>query len=311
MQILSHLNETKMSSFKIQFIIFHRLLLENAIKSGHVVLTIRRRRKRAIVPSVAPSRQISHQESSQKIRSASIDGLCTKDLTCTSNCVSSDPASRARSLDDSNVPESVLIDDSNVDLNISSDDVFADSTTPSEKVTYVSLPHLRLHNNHVSQANGHLPHLLNKTENKFIQKVDTDFALENVVTKTTNDFTRPEFYLPRDDSDVFRQSSSTSTLVEETDSKTGSGRSSRNGSVESMGYLNIHGGQRPAGVSSINVTPIRRLAEKNLLRQAENLQHNKGDSLHAMSMSTFECESVIPSSPSSKVRFSQKDIHKI
>lgn len=76
--------------------------------------------------------------------------LSNNSLSYSTNCIPVDAWAGGRdhaSVDDdsyfvTNPPVSL----SSCDLNDSSDDVFADSTTPSDKVVYINLPHLRFHN---------------------------------------------------------------------------------------------------------------------------------------------------------------------
>lgn len=279
------------------------MLLEKAIKSGHVVLTIRRRRKRASGPPAVPARQTSLLQSFGRARSASSDDLCVQDLNCASpSGAVVDPNSRARSLDDSVLPESLPLEESNVDLNISSDDVFADSTTPCDKVTYINLPHLRFHKKSDVPSNGRLPDLVNTGLNKSDKRNNTISTTKDHIPwsgKTPDNSSQPDFILSRDDANTFTESSSTSTLVEESDGKMESSSSSRKESVESTGHQNTSVGQRLGEGTNTCSAPVK--TEPSLLRRTENVQHNSGDVIHRMSMSAHEWEIGLPNSPSSKV----------
>ncbi|XP_005093651.2 uncharacterized protein LOC101855086 [Aplysia californica] len=211
-------------------------ILENAIKSGHVVLTIRRRRKRAAVPPPLPTRQTSLVNSIPKVRSASTDGLNNVTPSAYQNCTTFDPGARARSLDDPDTPEPVSLEYANEDLNISSDDVFADSTTPEDRVTYINLPHIRFHQGvgPPQKANGHLPgpRTTGQSSSSDQQtvtgesRVHSTSAVEELVTwspETARSNKRPDFYVPGEETtggDLQRQSS-TSTLVDEVEGETG------------------------------------------------------------------------------------------
>ncbi|CAL1540871.1 unnamed protein product, partial [Lymnaea stagnalis] len=258
-----------------------RQLLQRAIKSGHVVLTIRRRRNRAAGPPPLPTRQTSLQESFQKIRSSSIDGLCSSENQVVQRSLEME--SRARSLDESSLPDPVSFEDVNVDLNISSDDVFADSNTPSDKVTYVNLPHLCFHKNH-THGGSHSQNLIT-AEN---EKKDDNGQL-SLLNNAVDDCQTTHFYLSGDDFDLHRQNSSSSTLVDEPDTKK---ISSGKECVESMGKTHTPNSR----------VPIKRFIGKIVQRQVDSSQQLKSDAnpcFLATNMSTFNTMGLTQSSTSS------------
>lgn len=280
------------------------MLLENAIKSGHVVLTIRRRRKRAAGPPAVPTRQTSLLQSPHRTWSASSDDLCSTELASVPNggfIASSN--TRTRSLDDSLLPEAVLLEDLNLDFNISSDDVFLDSATPHEKVTYANLPHLRFHKNKHIRTDGILPSVT-KGDSCKQDTTETISASEDVSScssKASDDSSRPEFFLPKGTNKLLRRCSSTSTLVEEFDRKVDSSSSSRKESVESTECTSVNVEQPMNDRTSDRVTSVLPTAVRSVLRQSENSQNQDSDAVRQMSMSTHDYDVDVPNSPSSKV----------
>ncbi|GFN83472.1 PDZ domain-containing protein 2-like [Plakobranchus ocellatus] len=311
-----------------------RLILQNAIKSGHVVLTLRRRRKRAVGPPAPPARQTPVLiDSGYRTRSASTDGLCTaspnSDRHRIRDAAGDISAARARSLDEADLPtQPVALADANEDLNISSDDVFVDSTAPCDPLTYANLSHLRyqipLHSSTECLADPELEQDFTATpaDEEGHQPARRSGQLHRRTASVDEGaHHRPHFFLNQNDigEDRVRQSSSTSTLV---DDESGPSSDSRRGSADSVGAAlasSAAAASKPpttfsAGPGgSSGQTHGRKLVERNLHRQRDNSQH-RGVMQHpdkpvsynpVMSMSTFVSEPVgtgLPSSPSSKKR---------
>ncbi|XP_076465979.1 uncharacterized protein LOC143297465 isoform X2 [Babylonia areolata] len=150
-----------------------RHLLTMAAQSGRVVMTLRRRRRKSAVPPPIPIRHTpSLQDSPSPYRRASSTErpLSNNAFSFSTDCIPHDafthnsrqgqgrdpwPGSRGHaSVGDDNDDEEVGFFGqhhqqpsslSSCELNDSSDDVFADSSTPSDKVVYINLPHLRFH----------------------------------------------------------------------------------------------------------------------------------------------------------------------
>ena len=265
-----------------------------------------------------------------RTRSASTDGLCSAGPEHNRHRPGAEAieasAARARSLDEADLPaEPTPLGDANEDLNISSDDVFLDSSASCDPVTYANLPHLRFQRPLHSSTEGLVdpegeegtsPSAPCPEESRQKQQRSGQYHRRTVSVDEVARH-KPQSFLAQDDKGDgrARQSSSTSTLVED---ESGQSSDSRRGSSESVG-LGGSAGSAPralatfgGGSSTSGHTPIRRLVEKNILRQGEQQQ---GGDMHqqknattgynpAMSMSTFGSESVgsgLPSSPSSKV----------
>ncbi|RUS79574.1 hypothetical protein EGW08_012668, partial [Elysia chlorotica] len=308
-----------------------RLLLQNAIKSGHVVLTLRRRRKRAVVPPAPPTRQTPVLHAiGYRTRSASTDGLCSagpEHPRIPGAAIHEVSAARARSLDEADLPaDSTPLGDANEDLNISSDDVFVDSSVSCDPVTYANLPHLRfqrarpLHSSTeglVDAEGEDTPSSTPSSEGH--QQPRSGQIHRRTVSVGEVARHKANYFVSQDDNGEgrVRQSSSTSTLVED---ESGQSSDSRRGSSESLGLGGSASNSSPKPLSTFSgglasgTTPIRRLVEKNILRQVGQKQRQEhshkqknpvaGYNL-AMSMSTFVSDSVgigLPSSPSSKKR---------
>ena len=303
------------------------MLLQNAIKSGHVVLTLRRRRKRAVGPPAPPTRQTPVLHAiGYRTRSASTDGLCSagpEQNRLAGAGINDVSASRARSLDEADLPaEPAALGDANEDLNISSDDVFVDSSASCDPVTYANLPHLRfqrrLHSSTegLVDAEGEEVILSNPSSEGHQLQPRSGQLHRRTVSVGEVGRHKSHYFVAQDDNGEgrARQSSSTSTLVED---ESGQSSDSRRGSSESVGLGgSASNSSKPLSTFSSGSTagpsPIRRLVEKNILRQVEQQHqehmHQQKNSLArynpAMSMSTFVSDSVgsgLPSSPSSKV----------
>lgn len=302
-------------------------MLQRAIESGHVVLTLRRRRKRTNCPPAPPVRHTPVLHAiGYRTRSASTDGLCSAGPEHNRFAVAQgidNNVARARSLDEADLPpESAALRDVNEDLNISSDDVFVDSSTSCNPVTYANLPHLRFQR---PQLHSSTEGLVDADDNEVISSIpssEEDHHRNTLPgqqnhrrTVSVGEVSRKKshYFVVQDDHGEFhaRQSSSTSTLVED---ESGQSSDSRRGSSESVG-LGVSAGNSPkslstfAGGSTSGATPIRRLVERNILKQVEQgQQKNSSKSTaynSAMSMSTFAGQSEgsgLPSSPSSKKR---------
>ncbi|GFR58876.1 PDZ domain-containing protein 2 [Elysia marginata] len=304
------------------------LLLQNAIKSGHVVLTLRRRRNRATGPPAPPTRHTPVLHAiGYRTRSASTDGLCSAgpDHTRFAGAEGVEAsAARARSLDEADLPaEPALLGDANEDLNISSDDVFVDTSASCNPVTYANLPHLRFQRPLHSSTEG-----LVDADSEEVNSSDPPSEEGQYRgspgpqhprrTVSVGEASRNKSHYFDNGEGRVRQSSSTSTLVED---ESGQSSDSRRGSSESVGLgASASNSSKPlttfAGGPTSGPTPIRRLVEKNILRQVEQQQQQQRGSMNqqktpssgynsAMSMSSFAGESVrtgLPSSPSSKKR---------
>ncbi|XP_041365047.1 tyrosine-protein phosphatase non-receptor type 13-like isoform X2 [Gigantopelta aegis] len=255
-----------------------RLLLENAVRSGLVVMTIRRRRKR---PSAPPPLPIRHTPSLQEVNSTAtsthlqhVSGSFFQGMSQSTTCLPSE-CSRKRSGDYVNgniVPVAPGLSNSN-DLTISSDDVFADSDTPSDQIIYVNLPKPKLQTSRVVNQ-YYVKHggLASAQEDEFWEdpglKTQSASAVEDVLQWTSSSEesaanarqTRSGCCYVNgfhdDDPDTDLRQSSTSTLVPDPGVYGG-------GSSDSTDSLTRHGSKQTNGGSA---TPIRKVMERNLLK---------------------------------------------
>ncbi|KAK7491797.1 hypothetical protein BaRGS_00017053, partial [Batillaria attramentaria] len=246
-----------------------RQLLCTAAQSGRVVMTLRRRRRKAAPPPPIPVRHTpSLQDSPAAPRRASATAarsLTNNSLSYSTTCLPQETwdSNNGRphvSLDDHQHPSlhsQPPLSLSSCDLNDSSDDVFADSTTPSEKVIYINLPHLRFHNGKgkvvgggetVQPRRGMVADNLDCYDDGK-QRTQSSSAVEDIVhwtsgagsrTQGNRQLDRSRDTTPNGGVDLRRQSS-TSTLVGES--------GSRHGSMESLSHYQSQGHQRPETAS--------------------------------------------------------------
>lgn len=290
----SMLRETKESA---------RQLLRAAAHSGRAVMTLRRRRRKAAPPPPIPVRHTpSLADSPAAPRRASAAG----ERSLTNNCLSYSTTCLPQETWTNNGRLHASLDDpagsphpplslSSCDLNDSSDDVFADSTTPSEKVIYINLPHLRFNNGRRvgSPIGGKLQHQQQRGmvavgssvenldrygDNKL--RTQSSSAVEDIVHWTAGNRPhgprqpdRSRDSTPNGGVDLRRQSS-TSTLVGDSVSRHGSMESLTSG--QGHGHGQGHALSRINGHGSTSVTPIRRLVERNLLKNHHELFSGQG-----------------------------------
>ena len=235
--------------------------------------------------------------------------LSNNSLSFSTNCLPHDawPGGRGHASvdDDSFFAGHHPVSLSTCDLNDSSDDVFADSTTPSDKVVYINLPHLRFHNGakaKVLDGGGRIgrePGRAGLVAGDSVEnlgdcegvggdqhRTQSSSAVEDFVRWTAPRLTeknnghngnnarnvtdRSRDSTPNGGLDLRRQSS-TSTLVggEQGNNNNNSGTTatySHHGSAESLSSSHSHASSRVNGHGSSSVTPIRRLVERNLLK---------------------------------------------
>ncbi|XP_025077155.1 multiple PDZ domain protein-like isoform X2 [Pomacea canaliculata] len=271
-------------------------------------MTLRRRRRKAAPPPPLPIRHTpSLQESPAPRRASAERPFPTSALSFSTTCLTQDWADTRRASTDEddhfllqhNRPHMSL---SNCELNDSSDDVFADCSTPSDRVIYINLPSPRTNLRRTTTNNNTI--IINNKNNKnkrgrehgrtrrehdrrgmtagksvdslvsfddVKNRSHSSSTIEDLVQWTVSDskegagrYARDlQFHRDRTPNGCLggelRRQSSTSTLVGDC--------GSHQGSMES---LNGPVGVRTNGHGASSVTPIRRLVERNLLKNHQD-----------------------------------------
>ena len=224
-------------------------------------MTVRRCRNR---PSAPPPLPIRHTPSLQEVNSAThqqqhANGSFFQGMSQSTTCLPSE-CSRKHSGDYVNTSIGLTphLSNSN-ELTISSDDVFADSSTPQEQIIYVNLPKPKLLNSRmVDQYYVKRGGLASAQEDEIWEesglKTQSASAVEDVLQWKAESpamihRTRSGYANGVDDVDADFRQSSTSTLVPDP---------SVTGSTDSL--------SRHSAKMNGNATPIRRVMERNLLK---------------------------------------------
>ncbi|XP_067666650.1 inaD-like protein [Haliotis asinina] len=253
-----------------------RLLMCNAIRSGRVVMTIRRRRKR---PAPPPPLPIRHTPSLQDMPSkpTGVTGPYSHGISQSFTCLPTECNSDNGGYANGGILLNSNLCTSNNELSISSDDVFADSSTPDDKIIYVNLPQSRY-------MNGRLNHNIRRPAASVNdvdcyddcgQRTQSTSAVEDVVNWSADPRAKGHVTNGHDIMDLQRQSS-TSTLVPDS--------SMYGGSTDSLAMPQYQQRQHNG-----NVTPIRRLVERNLLKNSG--LYNRSDCASPSSGSLCSCNS--------------------
>ncbi|KAK6180361.1 hypothetical protein SNE40_012531 [Patella caerulea] len=237
-----------------------RILLQNAVDGGYLVMTLRRRRKRPAPPPPLPIRHtpsLHHRNSHDSGRPVGSIGLYCQAMSQSTTCLPSECSVDRVPHSNGNIGFNAPLSSSSAELSISNDDVFVDSSAPDDKVIYVNIPKYDLINgNH--QTGGCSASEFHYCEN-CKQRTQSTSAVEDMVN-WSSEITPPKHFTHenknRNSPELLRQNS-TSTLVGE--------NGNRSGSCESLSTNQNH-----SKLSSSSITPLRRLVERNLLKSCDN-----------------------------------------